>query len=166
MLRELDQLSFQVANLCSAKQFEHQLKRWGVKKYRKGDQPDPDSLNHSPEQEKSQQVNGSSPSSVTQVAGAGSSDNADAEAVYSPSNGTRGTDKAPESVNGDERVSQTGYMSESPPATCVSPEKSIDKRSPTSEVKLPTNSVGLHEIKAVQPQLSESIDPELSNPAS
>src|SRR5438552_251106 len=99
---------------------------------------------------------------MTQVADAGSSDNADAAAVYMPSNGTRGTDEATESVNGDEREPQTGYTSESPPATCVSPDKSIDKRSPTSEGKLLTNSVGLHEVKAVHPQLSEGVDPGVS----
>src|SRR5207248_1849250 len=90
------------------------------------------------EREENQQIDDSAPASVTQVADTHSSGDADVEAAYGPSNGTPCTDKATESVNGNERESQSGHMSASPSDTCVSPEKSIDKGSPANEGELST----------------------------
>jgi hypothetical protein len=151
--KSTEPLCFQVADVLSAKQFQHQVKKWDVKKYRKSDQATPDSRNSAPfnvlerEERKENQVEDSSPSSVTQLADTRSFDDADFKAAFGPSNGTPGVDKTTESVNGNERETQSGLMGASPSATGVSSEKPIDKGSLANREKLPAEFVGLRQIK-------------------
>jgi hypothetical protein len=160
---------FQVDDVLSAKQFQHQLKKWDVKKYRKSDQANSDSRNSSPlnvlerEEREENQVEDSSPSSVTQLADTRSLDDADSEAAFGPFNGTPGADKITESVNGNERETQPGLMGASPSATGVSSEISIDKGSPANGEKLPAEFVGLRQIKPTGLYPSKSVDPGASN---
>src|SRR5215469_15381088 len=157
---------FQVSDVFSAKQFRYQLRKWDVKKYRKSNQLEAtsDSGNFLPfnvlkrEEREENQVEDSSPLSVTQPPDMRSLDDADFEAACSPSSGTPGSNKITESVNGNERETQPGLMGASPSATAVSLEKSIDKGSPTNGEKLPADFVELRQLKPAEPYSSKSVD--------
>src|SRR5947207_9696764 len=157
-------LCFQVADVFSAKQFQHQLKKWDVKKYRKSDQVTSDSGKFSPfnvlerEEAEENQVDDSSPSSARRLADTRSLDDADFEAAFGPSNGTHGADEITESVNGNERETQPGLMAASPSAAGVSSEKSISKGSSANGERLPADFVEFRQRKPAELYPSKSVD--------
>jgi hypothetical protein len=153
---------FQVADHFSAKQFQHQLKKWNVKKYQKNDQSSSDSGKASSSKvlgrelrEEAQQVYDSSPSSVEPVEDRHSSDDAHAEAALGPSSGTLDTDRFTKLTNGSGKESLSGHMSAGPPAARASRENSIDKETPVHTGEDSPNCVG-----ATEPHPSKGIIPE------